>query len=81
MPNFKPLLPLPSPSPKPAAKPAIFQCVDVPVTPTPAAASDEKPVPHVHAEPTVTYQRDGDKITRITVTCRCGEVIELACAY
>ena len=29
----------------------------------------------------VTVQRDGERITQIRIECRCGEVIELACAY
>jgi hypothetical protein len=33
------------------------------------------------AEPQVTLVRDGEKITHIKIQCRCGEVIELACAY
>lgn len=43
-----------------------------------------KPVgapPVVPPEPVVTLVRDGEKITHITIQCRCGEVIELACAY
>lgn len=32
-------------------------------------------------EPTVTLQREGDKIVGIRVECACGQVIELACSY
>ena len=32
-------------------------------------------------QPTLTLQRDGDKITGIRVECACGQVIELACSY
>ena len=31
--------------------------------------------------PTVTLQREGDRITGIRVECSCGQVIELACSY
>ncbi len=30
-------------------------------------------------EPTLTLERDGDRVTRITIQCPCGHVIELAC--
>lgn len=33
------------------------------------------------AKPTVTLQKDGDRVTHIRVQCGCGEVIELECAY
>ena len=32
-------------------------------------------------QPTVTLQREGEKITGIRVECACGQVIELACSY
>lgn len=32
-------------------------------------------------QPAVHCERDGDRITRIRVTCACGEIIELDCAY
>jgi hypothetical protein len=31
--------------------------------------------------PTITLQRDGDKVTAIRIECVCGQVIELACVY
>lgn len=31
--------------------------------------------------PVVTLQREGDRVTGIRITCRCGEVIDLACDY
>jgi hypothetical protein len=37
--------------------------------------------PHAHDEPTVSVERDGDRVTRIKVQCPCGNVIELACEY
>lgn len=33
------------------------------------------------AKPTVTLQKDGDRVTHIRVQCACGEVIELECSY
>jgi hypothetical protein len=32
-------------------------------------------------EPSVTLQRDGERISAIRVQCGCGQVIELACIY
>lgn len=32
-------------------------------------------------DPEVTLQREGDRVTGIRITCRCGEVIDLACVY
>jgi hypothetical protein len=32
-------------------------------------------------QPTVTLQKDGDRVTHIRIQCSCGEVIELECAY
>ena len=31
--------------------------------------------------PKITLQRDGERITQITVQCSCGHVIELSCTY
>ena len=36
---------------------------------------------HAHGEPTVTLEREGDRVTLIRVHCPCGNVIELACQY
>jgi hypothetical protein len=33
------------------------------------------------AQPTVTVQREGTRITFIRIECVCGQVIELACDY
>jgi hypothetical protein len=62
------------------------------VVPKDAAASFSpfQPTPGAHAhgvasggsgEPTVTLQKEGDKIVGIRVECACGQVIELACSY
>jgi len=32
------------------------------------------------AKPTLTLQRDGDRVTHVRVECGCGQVIELECA-
>lgn len=32
-------------------------------------------------EPEITLTRHGDRVSRITVRCSCGQVIELDCAY
>jgi len=31
--------------------------------------------------PKITLQRDGERITQITVQCSCGQMIELSCTY
>jgi hypothetical protein len=33
------------------------------------------------AQPTITVQREGTRITFIRIECVCGQVIELACDY
>ncbi len=58
----------------------------------PAASPFQAAAPVVHAhgpsaapgsagQPQVTVERQGDRISRIIVTCSCGEVIELDCRY
>ena len=37
--------------------------------------------PNTHGEPSVTLERDGERVTRIKVQCSCGQVLELACDY
>lgn len=32
-------------------------------------------------QPRIDLKKDGDKITRITVTCGCGEIMEIDCDY
>ena len=34
-----------------------------------------------NAAPTISLQKDGERITGIRIECGCGEVIELACHY
>jgi len=31
--------------------------------------------------PRVTLQREGDRITHVTIHCTCGQVLNLACLY
>ncbi|HWD21206.1 MAG TPA: hypothetical protein VHB20_18205 [Verrucomicrobiae bacterium] len=32
-------------------------------------------------QPSVTLQRDGDKVTSIRIECSCGQIVDLACEY
>lgn len=32
-------------------------------------------------EPVVEVIKEGDRVTKLIVTCRCGEKIEILCAY
>ncbi len=34
-----------------------------------------------HDKPNISLQKDGDKVTHVTIECRCGEVIPLDCIY
>jgi len=36
---------------------------------------------HSTCEPSVTLQREGDRITAIHIHCSCGQTIDLTCAY
>jgi hypothetical protein len=51
----------------------------------PSASGEASPAPHPepHAghEPKMTLQREGDRITHIQITCKCGEVLEIDCTY
>jgi hypothetical protein len=49
-----------------------------PLTQTPAPPPTG---PSGHGEPTVTLERDGDRVARIKIRCPCGNVFELACDY
>jgi hypothetical protein len=33
------------------------------------------------AQPKVHLEREGDRITRIEITCSCGQILELKCQY
>lgn len=46
-----------------------------------SAAQPSQPACKAMTEPVITCQRDGDRIARMVVTCRCGEKIEIDCEY
>ena len=48
---------------------------------TSAPSEAEAPATQPCAAPKLELERDGARIKCIRVTCRCGEVIELACDY
>jgi hypothetical protein len=58
---------------------ARFQAVDA----VPALARSLSPSEGCTSpgQPTITYQREGDRITRISVQCGCGATIDLQCEY
>ena len=37
--------------------------------------------PTAHGEPTLTLEREGDRVARIKIQCPCGHVVELVCDY
>jgi hypothetical protein len=39
------------------------------------------PPPADPHEPTITLEREGERITAIHIQCACGRVIELGCVY
>jgi hypothetical protein len=61
------------------SKGAVEPRPSMPFRPLAAAAGSTPPVPAAGGEPIVTLERDGSRITRITIQCCCGHVIELAC--
>jgi hypothetical protein len=56
----------------PATVPAPAPAASLPHCTTPAGET---------AQPTVTLQHDGGKVTRIRIHCACGQVIDLDCVY
>jgi hypothetical protein len=38
-------------------------------------------LPNTHGEPTMTLEREGNRVTRIKIQCPCGNLIELVCEY
>ncbi len=48
---------------------------------SPALRSHPHPPHPGGPEPQVTLDRDGDRITRISIRCACGQVIQLDCSY
>ena len=57
-----------------------FAPLQGPSTPSPTPAHTGH-TPQASSTPTVTLQREGDRITHIRIECSCGQVIELACSY
>lgn len=49
--------------------------------PTPdSAVSGGAPDGGAHL-PKISLQKEGDRVTRIQITCSCGQVIEIECVY
>lgn len=50
----------------------------------PGMMTNATAAPKIHApgcEPTVSVQREGERISSIRVQCSCGQIIELSCVY
>ncbi len=47
----------------------------------PGASADGHPDPEGVVEPKLETRRQGDKLTRISVTCNCGRLHEIDCEY
>ncbi len=45
------------------------------------ATGSVSPIGKSSDEPRVTLQREGDRVTGITIHCTCGQVLNLACSY
>jgi hypothetical protein len=79
--EFVPFLEALRGAPRPAAAPSEGGFVPLPpppVSPVTETAAAER---SAASAPTVTLQRDGERITQIQIRCACGEVIELDCLY
>jgi hypothetical protein len=48
---------------------------------TTATTATDAPNCAAGGKPTVSLQKEGDRVTQIRIQCSCGEVIELACDY
>ena len=79
---FVPLIPAPAPAsvPPPNLVPLAPPGGSAALAPTPAPAATPQS-DTAHAAPTVSFKRDGDRVTQIEVRCACGEVIQLDCDY
>lgn len=90
--EFKPLSSR-TPSP-PSGGNGMFRLTSVPSSSPPTSAGSPAAPPQIrrHAPsppadgtqtqaPTVTLQKDGDRVTRIQVRCTCGETITIECVY
>ena len=61
-----------------AVSAAFVAMASAPAPPPAAACAHGTTQPSV--KPTLTLQRDGDRVTHVRVECPCGQVIELECA-
>lgn len=55
-----------------------------PASPRPAPAAGPRPSAALqadHTAPHVEVVKQGDKVTRLIVTCACGERVEIDCLY
>ncbi len=80
---FKPLLPAGSAEPTPRLS-FTAKVLRQPATVAsfqPASRACTAPASPANHQPRVTLERQGDRISRILITCACGEVIELDCRY
>ena len=57
--------------------PALHQTRAMPSVAPVAPHSKPAAAPHPHIE----VVKEGDKVTRIVVTCACGEQVEIECLY
>lgn len=48
-------------------------------SPDPSAQNKSSESPHVAAH--IELKREGDRISQIRITCRCGDLIEIDCEY
>jgi hypothetical protein len=78
----RPTLAPPPPPGTPPGKPATETgAASAPVFRPLNAAPDGCAGSPLPGEPKITLERDGERVTRITIQCACGRTIELACAY
>jgi hypothetical protein len=45
------------------------------------ATAPSPTAPTAHGEPTMTLEREGNRVARIKIQCPCGHVVELVCDY
>jgi len=45
------------------------------------ATAHPSTLPTAPGEPTMTLEREGNRVTRIKIQCPCGNVVELLCDY
>jgi hypothetical protein len=65
---------------QPSPPPASGAVRSTPFRPLSAApASERTPSPQAVSEPRISLERDGQRVTRITIQCPCGHTVELDC--